>query len=461
MREYELVLDKALITGISPERNTPINSQVLYECLDFRCSKDGLVPFTHKVNPLSSGLDIHYVWPFPQYITGEKFNFLVVRDPITLSDKVYSISDDHVTNLFVFEVDQATFGIGQRFDVADFGEFAFMSNEVCMIYWNIAGAWNASVGSSTIPLMSTVCNLKGQLVGGGIRNSWYDCDTTFYVWSAIGHADFTPNINNEAGYRKDPYGGVVYHTKRLGDYVVGYSSKGIVMLRAINDPAPTLGLIEVGGIGLHNKGAMAGGVRRHLMVGEDHRVRELTSEGIKDLGYDYLIESLTSGDIIVNYDEANNDFYIGDSVKTFLLSPYGMSEIQQHPSGVWRRNQQTYMIPSTSGVEDPRVTSGSIDFGYSGQKTNSVVEISAEGYSDAEASVDYKINGTWRTRSYSPINYQGIATVIASGDAFRFKVKFPTIESTFKLSQIKSRYKMTDLRGIRGVYAPPLRGQSD
>ena len=32
-------------------------------------------------------------------------------------------------------------------------------------------------------------------------------------------------------------------------------------------------------------------------------------------------------------------------------------------------------------------------------------------------------------------------------------------KSTIGIDYIKVRYKMTDLRGIRGVYAPPLRGQ--
>jgi len=77
-----------------------------------------------------------------------------------------------------------------------------------MIYWNtISNAWHKIVTSPTIPMMRTVCNFKGQAVGGGVLSPWYDCDETFYVWSKIGSIDFTPDQDNESGYRRCPYGG--------------------------------------------------------------------------------------------------------------------------------------------------------------------------------------------------------------------------------------------------------------
>lgn len=489
MRELELTIDEALRKGLSPDIALPTNSPFLYQALGFREGRAGIEPYIVKANPLPSTLDLHYSWPFPQYITGEKYNFLVVRDPIDQGDKVYSISDDHQTVTFVFSIDQLTFGQGWIMDVADFGEYVIMTNGVVMIYWNVAGSsWNVQTSIPTIPLLGTMCNLNGQLVGGNLRSSWHDCDSTFYAWSKIGSADFSIDEGNEAGYRRCPYGGDVLHVRKLGGSVVGYSAKGISFLKPVGQPVTTLACFGLLDIGLLNRGAVNGDDRRQVFVGEDYILREVTEQGIQELGFKWLMESLSAEDIIINYDPANKDFYIGNSSKTFLLSPQGMTEIQQHPSAVWRRNRQTYVLPSElsysgdagslaacrmgisefhtcfggdlSNGEETIITTWPNDFTYAGQKTNQTVELSGEGFQNAQAAVDYRYNGAWHNSPYSPVNNEGIATLVVASNVFRYRVKFETLNEDFKLGHIKARYKMTDLRGIRGVYAPPLRGQS-
>lgn len=458
MREYEVIIDEALIKGLSPEGALPINSQFLYKCYGFRVGKVGLEPYILLDNPVPHSVDMHYVWPFPQVLSGERYNFLVVRDLVNDEDAVYLLSDDMNTVTHVFSVDYLIFGKGTLFDAADFGEWAILTDGVCMIYWNIAGAWNATTGTPDIPLMGTLCNFKGQIVGGNVKQDWYDCDETFYLWSKIGYASFIPDKENEAGYRRCPYGGQVLHTRRLGDIVIGYSTEGIIALTPVSDPAVTFGFTELEATGLLNKGAIAGGVNEHLFVGTDYRLRRVTQEGVEELGFKYLLQQMT-GDIVINYEPSNKDYYISDGIISYVLSPYGMSEIPQHPSAVWRRSGTTYCIPDIDDEEESIITSWPFDLGYAGQKTVFTTEISANGFEGAEAKVDSLTRQNWQYGSYSPINYQGIATTIAAGDAFRFGARFKALEDSFKISHIKARFKMTDLRGIRGIYAPPPRGQ--
>ncbi|MHA1808027.1 MAG: hypothetical protein ACTSX2_10710, partial [Candidatus Thorarchaeota archaeon] len=90
MREFELIIDEALKNGLSPFRTTPFNTQVLDECLGFRCGQIGLEGYEEKTNPLPATPDIYYSWPFPQFFTGERYNFLVVRDEVDMfADLVY------------------------------------------------------------------------------------------------------------------------------------------------------------------------------------------------------------------------------------------------------------------------------------------------------------------------------------------------------------------------------------
>lgn len=461
MREFELIIDEALKNGLSPY-NAPFNSQVLYECLGFRCGRFGLEAAFLGNNPLPVTVDLHYNWPFPQVLVADTYNVLVIRDLIAAADYVYTISDDHLTVTLIATLSHGVYGVGSLMEFADFGKYAFMTNGVAMVYWDVTGAtWTVTAADADIPMMKTICNLNGQAVGGNIVSAWYDCDETFYVWSKIGSMNFTPELDNEAGYRRCPYGGEVFHVRKLGNTVVGYSSKGITLLKPINDPVPGYGFIDLMDIGVINKGAVGAYDRKHIYVGTDYILREVTNEGIKELGYKSFMESLGDDeDIIISYDPSNKDFYIGNSTKTYLLSPNGLTEVTQHPSTVWGKANEVYMLPDSVDDSLPIIVTAPFDMSYKGQKTISIIESDAFSVFGMEAAVDYAFDlVNWDSSSFSPTNNMGIATVTAAGNMFRFKLRFSDINHDFKIGYIGVRYKMTDLRGIRGIYAPPIRGQ--
>jgi len=461
MREYELVIREALKNGLSSERDLPFNSQSLLKCLGFRCGKRGLEVYRELTNPIPGTIDMYYIWPFPQVLVGEKYGILVVRDTVNQEDDVYEISEDHQTLTHVFSIDELTFGKGTMMEMADFGKYVFLTNGVAMLVWNpTLSIWQYIPVSATIPMMRTVCNFKGQAFGGNLVTAWHDCDETFYIWSKIGSLDFTPDEDNEAGYRRCPYGGEVFHTRRLGDYVVGYSSKGITLIAPVAEPAHTFGFKEVCEIGIINRGAVGGDKNKHLFVGSDYILRSVTGEGVSDLGFQHHMEELAGEDIIISFDPSRNDFYIGNSTKTFLLSPYGLTEIKQHPSSVWRRNNATNIIPDFVDSSLSYLCTEPFDVGYKGNKTICSIETDAAPVVNPEAGIDWLYDLTsWNLEHYKPINNQGIAPITVSGNAFRFRLRFEEIYETSKIGYLKARYKMTDLRGIRGVYAPPLRGQ--
>jgi len=468
MREYELIIDEALKKGLSPETVIPTGTDWLWQALGFRIGRGGLEGYRHTdEDPLAGRVDVLYSWPFPQWITGERYNFLIIRDSVVnMEDKVYLVADDY-TVTHIFDCDQLTFGLGTLMEVADFGEYAFMANGVIMIYWDVGlAAWHEIVASATIPMMRTVCNFKGQMIGGCVLSVWHDCDETSYCWSKIGQADFTPGLSNEAGYRRDPFGGVVYHVRRLGNKVIGYSSKGIISLDPVTDPVPSFGFTELSNVGLINRGAIDGDLDRHIYVGTDLVIREVTREGVKELGYFLYMSDLDSvKDIIVKYDRIKKDFYIGNDEQTYLLSPYGMTQVPQHPSAIWTMSEvddDVVMLPNT--IDDPYVpmiSTGKLDMGYRGSKTIFSVEADASFTFNPEVAVGW-LNAfdVWGWGSYVPLNTEGIAVNITSGNNFIIMIKFEYVMVSITLTYIKVRYKMTDLRGIRGVYAPPLRGQS-
>ena len=354
-------------------------------------------------------------------------------------------------------------------EVADFGEYAIMVNGVIIIYWDaILLDWHEIRSSATVPMIRTICNFKGQAFGGNVvglwdgisaYTSWHDCDETFYIWSKIGELDFTPDRKNTAGYRCDPYGGEVYHVRRLDNAVIGYSSKGVC---AFSPAKQTFSCTELSDVGLINQGAMDGNLHRQVYVGIDYKVREVTKQGIKNLGYSYYISDLT-GTIIVSYDKLNEDFYISNGTTTYLLSPYGLTQVPQHPSALWLdmvNEDEITMLPSTVDFTDPFLATTIFDMGYRGEKTIFSVESDALVTFSPVAKVGWMNTlAAWGYSNSVPLNDQGIASIIAAANEFIVQIDFTLVAVISPIKYIRVRYKMTDMRGIRGVHAPPPRGQ--
>ena len=347
MREFYTTIDEALTKGLRPEKRMPRGSPYLHECRSLRIGKNALeaIPFLRDRVSFQVtdhlGHFFHYDWPFPQFLKQENWKILVVRDTVNARDMVYSFDDTYqITE--VFAIDEVIYGKGSLMEMADFGEYVFLTNGVIMLWWDpTVAAWNNATTMTNIPVMRTVCNFKGQMIGGCV-SGWYGCDETFIVWSDIGSVNFTPSTRNQAGFRRDPFGGEVYHVRRLGDDVIVYSSAGITRMFPVSSPAATFGFEELHDVGLLNRGAMNGDKNQHLFVDGDYVAWRVTAKGLEELGYAEYIAGLDAEygagfdqPTIVSYNPYKKDFYISDSEKSLLLSPYGMTSFPSPVNTVW------------------------------------------------------------------------------------------------------------------------------
>ncbi len=497
MREFYTTIDEALLKGLRPEYRTPTNTQYLQEALGYRIGKLAIEGIPFLYNPMPLGLDVLYNWPFPQFLKQESWKILVVRNDVTMADHVYSLSDSYVAT-HIFDVDTLTFGQGTVMELADFGEYAIMGNGVVMIHWDPTGpGWHAFRDHATLPVMSTVCNFKGQLIGGGITgvwngaafDPWYDCDQKSIVWSDIGSVNCVPDPKNTAGYRRDPVGGEVYHVRRLGDDVIVYSSTGVTRMFPVVSPAATFGFEELHPIGLRNRGAVNGDLAQHVFVDLEDNIWSLSvggalsaakggtitaKAGLEKLGYQEFVNELdaTYGaglaqPVIVNFDPDLRDFYLSDGTTSLLLSPQGLTNYPYPVNAVWYDDEDGHGLSGLPESVDPPtheplVATHSIDMGYRAQKTIFSVEIMGAAMTNTEIAVDWRMSTmvNYERTDFVPINDEGIAPIIISGTGFRIVVKSDNFfRNVSKLDYITIRWKMTDLRGLRGVYAAPPRGQ--
>ena len=454
MREYELIIDKAFTSGLNPLDTQAYNIPYFDECYGFKVGQGGLECYVNKLNPFLSVFDLTYSWPFPQVLQGERYTFLI--DKVDNTDYIYLVDDATSTNTLIFTTTH-----NGLYELADFGKYVIFSNGLTYFHLNtITNTWVTYFDLDVVPMMRAFINFNGQVVGGNVTTDWYDCDECFYVWSKIGNLNLVPDSMNESGYRRCPYGGEVLNVKQLAGDVIGYSSKGITKLIPMMEPIPTFGFVPICDVGVINKGAINGSLTKHVFLGSDYVLRVVDQEGVKELGYKQYMSRLTNNDVIVSYDKINKEFYITDGKTCFLLTSKGLTEIPQCPSAVWEYDKTVAMLPEYVKMDRGVITTAIHDFNYSGQKTVFIIESNVSRVEDIYCSIDYIHDlNTWYETGEKPLNNQGIATNITSGNMFRFNLHFNNLRQDTKISQMKVRYKMTDLRGIRGVYAPPMRGQ--
>ena len=149
---------------------------------------------------------------------------------------------------------------------------------------------------------------------------------------------------------------------------------------------------------------------------------------------------------------------------TYLVSPSGMSEVPGSRSAVWF-DDVLYGIPGSDvpPIHVSSIVSEIIDFGYRGQKTVFSIEVGTSEVEGAEVAIDWrtKITEDFQRTNFVPLNDLGTAVLIVSGVELKLCMRFSSfLPFTSSLDYVKIRWKMTDLRGLRGVYAAPPRGQS-
>jgi hypothetical protein len=159
--------------------------------------------------------------------------------------------------------------------------------------------------------------------------------------------------------------------------------------------------------------------------------------------------TLTNGTIVANWDAATDDHYFSDGVRSFILTPAGLTEIFQRISTLERYNGVKYGVSDDDTDTSFTAVTDRYDFGLKGRKGTEAIEVSCQGSGTFSAAID------WRNSPQESFQ----STIRCSATEFRFCIKC-TDYTDVVLDRIKVRFKMEDMKSIRGVYAPPPRGQS-
>jgi len=454
MREFYLELDEYFKNGLRPDTSNPIGSPFLVELKNARPSSLGLRPYVATSLPYNADqaffISDHVVqWPFPQVFFTKNYRF------VGTEARMYSVDALGVlTSLFGYNSTE-------RWDLADMGEYMLAAKDGTAVWERaITGGWGPS---TSLPLCNSLIDLNGQVFMGGLSpwDTWTDLSERHVAWSDIGSSVFSLDRRNEAGYREYDFSGSVVEVKKLGQTAIVYGYNGIAAFRAVAEPAPTFAYKNVARIGLYNKGAVAGDDNEHCFVGSDGFIYKLDDQlKLTKLGYQEYMTQLSNGTLVVNYDSSEGDYYFSDGVRSFLLTENGLAEIFQRISTLEYYNGVKYGVSSDDTDSSFLAVTDRVDFGLRGRKTIECIESATAGGGSLSAAIDWRNDAreAFRRTSFVPFNSQGVSNIKVSATEFRFVLKCSSYSDAF-VSSATVRYKMDDMRSIRGIYAPPPRGQ--
>ncbi|MCP4392856.1 MAG: hypothetical protein GY804_01080 [Alphaproteobacteria bacterium] len=404
MRHFEKEYEKEdMLRGLRAKEDQHRDDKGLVELINLKPKAWGLVPFEAITNPLSS---VNFNFPFPQLLKlGGQLLLAEGNSVSEVNISTWTLTPLTINNHYL---NTGVTQSGGQWHVLDFLDSWMMVNGTTILMKS-QYQFDGSIGAPTIVSsnhlpVNTGCVHKGRTLLGGFTegsfwgtdwqdfwSTWADAQATgltytisqglgsnVVMWSNVGEGLswlLYPDVGTggivtgsgfgvsrpkilelfkrgDLGFAVMPWKGYLYNMEELGEEVIVYGDNGIARMKSFIAPIPAYGVKPIlQDIGINNRGAMAKGKNFHLfaansgslwMIGKDF-------EPIK-LGYEEFISPMITNNIIINYDEYNDEFYICDGQITYLLTDKGLCRVNQLITSIIYHNTEPKAITKILGV---------------------------------------------------------------------------------------------------------------
>ena len=325
---------------------------------------------------------------------------------------------------------------------------------------------------------------------GGVQKIGHGLDKNFVLWSGIGgnllwliypdlarqgfipytvggtdtgydasDPDFTNRLmldmfrRNELGWIPMESQGGVLKVKPLGKSVVVYSEDTISRIYPINDPVAGFGLENLSSVGITDRGSVGGDDSEHVFVDTNGSLWKLGGDYIPQrLGYREFFFPMLNREIAITFEPEEREFYISDDEECFVLTSQGLGQVPEIiTSGAFV--QGDLRVVSGRQRRIGKIVTNTFDYGLRAIKKVETIEVGASEYDKMLAAVQFSYVGDTIFRESQPIRVgpEGIAFPQVSGVDLRLVLK--GFEEGTRIDSLSSRWKLSDKRAIRGIYA--------
>lgn len=465
MREFEFIFDRGLTRGVRSNAQESITMQTLYNAYNVKAGKHGIEPYV-PVSVPSYWSTVDNVWPYPIVCSGIRGSHLLTRQTSDSKIRLYKINSNNTLTLkHTFSAGSATATV---IDYADFGECVmFVTDAYSLVHMSSAMTYTPDWDIEYPIMMPTelCCNFRNQLIYAKPKNaaSYWPAPNNnldkYVCWSDIGSLNIRMTNRVEAGGLFIPTSGSIVAIRPLENNIIVYCSDGIWALTPYQSPIFTYGHKKLYDCGISWKHGVAGNLNAHVAVLSTGELL-LVDSALKVINLDFSERFDAPGATTVVFDERNNEWRISDTDTGWILTTKGLTSCYQRVTGILRNTSYAAAISSTDLTA--YIETDTLNFGMNGVKTITAVEVGGQLPSiGGSVSIGYKYDAKSSVFTQSPaavINPLGWTAAPVSGCDLRVRVTTNTYAG-FYPKHLKVRWKMSDLRGLRGVYSPPPRGQ--
>lgn len=517
MQEFNTVL-AALENGLPPEEGMPVNS-------DFASAMTNLKPDraqkaispTPISYPVTTSPAITLAWPYPSLLRGEKGLYLCD------AQKVYSVAEGGATwagteiptysSIAPASALAVAASSGEPWHGAFFDSTFFLCNGSVLVMNPILPGSTTKAYTHSASLLGVRCvarhrnRLLVSLSGGTwlagsrwtkVAALWKNvlgpgqftddrmtAGTGFVLWcergggakdrpfvvflamlGLLGDAAFDaafPLISeaieaHEIGMTPLSSAGSTVYMKTLGDDVNIYDSKCLFKL-VPNDNEYYEAPVEPFGCLTSTVG---GDETQHVFMTAQGELYRWAAGDFrpKRLGFKQYIGAMT-GKLVVAHDPVLHDFWIGDGVTGYVLSPAGLGgPVYEVPTSLVRTSKanvaNTLVGPHAHlGSANVLFTSGPVDFANRNKKHSTGVQAQMFGMTGKKAKMDWRDSGdgTFKATPWVPFGPSGVAYASCSFVEGKVSIQGVPASGGAKIQRIELRFQNEDRTHNRGTSA--------
>ena len=266
---------------------------------------------------------------------------------------------------------------------------------------------------------------------------------------------------NDIGWMALPTRGQVKRLSNLGDNIIVYTEDAVFSITPVLDPIPTYQLRKLIDVGIKDKMNVGEGNSENIFISEDNHLWKISGDlGVERLGYaNHLANLSINYHTFINHNAVDNEYYISNQNKSFLLTQQGLSEIET--SVLDGYNAKGYRINKLSLSADPQFEFTTSAFDMDMRSIKKITYIDLGITTSSGKTIQTRVGSRTQsggTFSYGPwvnVNNEGCAVVNVSGVDFKLDVRSATTEgfSSVKLSSAKISWQLSDKRMVRHNYA--------
>jgi hypothetical protein len=514
MREFTHTIQDTLLAGISPDERSVRNPQFLFDAYNVKVTQYGLKYFEPIIDPSQGGWSVNFPFP-QMFQTPKQTLLASQDTLYQVDTTIVPWQRDQLPTVGMNGAPKNIVpgGVWQFVNLMDGwmlfnGEcIVFRDVHQQLEFKNVV---NRVVDDVSI---QSACHHRGRIVIGGFNpekfwgdgwdkffdlykeqlsepmfTAFDDMDKNYIVWSSIGGGDFPlwlfkpeaavySNITehskdygfsykgidttmmmdhlrrNEFGLMPMDWDGEVIGLAPILDKLVVLGTEGVTgLILANTEMAATYGRRDLTRTGCAGRGAFHASDKRVLFVDTEGSLWQVTGELVPQrIGYQNLLSQMLGTDIVISWNEEDDDYYIANNDTCFLFNDQGLTRVGQSPTSVMFYQGAAIGVSAERIDQRPLIISEKYDLGIRGLKTINSANIGVTG-ENVEVAYDYKYKSEddWRRTPFVKLNREACAYLRVTCLEFRVVVRADSFES-FELDYIHIRWQASDKRQIRGL----------